>query len=154
MRSTISIAMMAATLSPLFVVNPVWAVQQSMDGSIVIARAETEGGSKGQTGRDKSYPGWEGFQPFGEQRQQGGGKQPGMEQQRPGEGQQGQPGTEQPRQGGGGQQGQPGVEQQPQGEGQQGQPGMEQQRQEGGQGTGSPGGETGGSTGIEGGQSQ
>ncbi|HYE35453.1 hypothetical protein [Methylocaldum sp.] len=121
MHNKISIAVTAAVLSPLFIANPVWATQKSMDESIVIARAETEGGSKGQTERDKSYPGWEGLQPFEEKRKEGGTGQPGMGQQPQGEGQQGQPGMEQQRQ------------------------------QEGTQGTESPGGATGGDTGTEGG---
>jgi len=122
MYSKISVALTAAVLSPLLSLNPAWAAQKSMERPTVAAADET--------GRDKSYPGWKGFQPFEGKRKEGGNGQPGTSPQPQGEGQPGQPATGH----------------QPQGEGQ---PGME--RQEGQPGTGSPGGATGGNTGTEGG---
>lgn len=89
MRHKISIALAAALSSLLFVANPVWAAKKSLDEPIVVAGAEAE--------RDKSYPGWEGFQPFGEKQKEGGTGQPETGQQPQGEGQQTTPAAE-PRQ--------------------------------------------------------
>ncbi|MVF20323.1 hypothetical protein EVC37_01730 [Methylocaldum sp. BRCS4] len=87
MRHKISIALAAAVSSLLFVANPVWAAKKSLDKATVVAGTEAD--------RDKSYPGWEGFQPFGEKQKEGGTGQPETGQQPQGEGQQPQPGMEQ-----------------------------------------------------------
>lgn len=54
MRSTFSIALWTAVSSMLLVCYPAWAARSSVTERTIVAGAE----------RDKSYPGWEGFQPF------------------------------------------------------------------------------------------
>jgi hypothetical protein len=127
MRIKVSIALIAVVLSPLYVGNLILAAQKSMDEPTVIAGAE----------RDRSYPGWEGFQPFEVKPKEGGTGQQEMGQQP--QGQQGQPEE---------------MIQRPQSEGQPSQPQMEQHQPEGKQGVGSPGGNAGGGGGSEGGQQQ
>ncbi len=87
MRSTFSIALWTAVSGMSLVCCPAWAARSFVTEQTIVAGAE----------RDKSYPGWEGFQPFQEKPKEGKAG-PDMGQPPEGERQPEPPKAEQPQQ--------------------------------------------------------